>query len=386
MKRWLEEEQKYFIKNYSTRLDREISKKINRSLKSISYMACKLHLKKDRDFYNKSRKRLLFEIEKELLERLYLKEEKSIREISKELKVGKTTIEYYIHKYCILPRNRSLALRLNYSKNKNWIFGLKKDTDKRVKILSQKIKSAYDYKKTRKYLSLEEKFQKPLKEIIYYFYWEKRQNQGQIAKALKIGRAEIIKLMKQFGISKRPKFEYISSLKKEKHSHYGKSWEQFFGLEKAKELRKKNSISARKSIIFRLKNNKIPTSDTSIERLLASEMTKRGITFVRQFDIDNRFVCDFAIPSAKLIIECDGDYWHANPKLYNLRSLHQKQKQNIFRDRLKDEYLTKNGWKVIRFYESDLKSDIANCGEEVEEELKKVKSPIDQLMGKSKEL
>jgi Protein of unknown function (DUF559) len=49
----------------------------------------------------------------------------------------------------------------------------------------------------------------------------------------------------------------------------------------------------------------------------------------------NRFECDFAIPKALTIIECDGEYWHSRPDM-------------IRRDHAKDAYAKKCGWTLVR--------------------------------------
>ncbi len=63
---------------------------------------------------------------------------------------------------------------------------------------------------------------------------------------------------------------------------------------------------------------------------------------------------DFAFPVAKVAIECDGDYWHANPRFYTEGPEHQLQRQNVFRDKRKDEYAMKSGWTLLRYWECDI--------------------------------
>src|SRR3989344_4460011 len=89
IKKWSKKEIEFLKGNYSKNKDKELSKKINRSLKGISYMAWKLRLKKDKDFYCKSRRHLNFEIKKRQLIKLYIKEKNSIRDCAKKLKKKK---------------------------------------------------------------------------------------------------------------------------------------------------------------------------------------------------------------------------------------------------------------------------------------------------------
>jgi very-short-patch-repair endonuclease len=53
------------------------------------------------------------------------------------------------------------------------------------------------------------------------------------------------------------------------------------------------------------------------------------------------FVADFAFPDAKLVVECDGVYWHNRP-------------QQKAKDRKRNYYLRSNGWTVLRFSEIDI--------------------------------
>lgn len=57
---------------------------------------------------------------------------------------------------------------------------------------------------------------------------------------------------------------------------------------------------------------------------------------------------DIAFPAVKLAIECDGDYWHGN-------------KRQQSKDRQKDGYLRRRGWRVLRLTESEIKSNLDEC-------------------------
>ena len=84
-----------------------------------------------------------------------------------------------------------------------------------------------------------------------------------------------------------------------------------------------------------------------------------------------------------IIIECDGDYWHANPKIYNSSNLTKTQITNVKRDKFKDIYLAKKGWKVFRFFELDIHKNFKNCIDileaEINEQIKSIKNPLDEL-------
>lgn len=69
---------------------------------------------------------------------------------------------------------------------------------------------------------------------------------------------------------------------------------------------------------------------------------------------------DFVIPIKRAAIFIDGCFWHGHncrntkPK-DNMDYWRKKIKRNIQRDRLVNETLTLKGWRVIRFWECELK-------------------------------
>jgi very-short-patch-repair endonuclease len=72
----------------------------------------------------------------------------------------------------------------------------------------------------------------------------------------------------------------------------------------------------------------------------------------------NCFSVDFLDKNKKIIIECDGDYWHANPKIYNDIELNEKQKHARIRDGLKNKIFPENGYILLRFWENDFIKNI----------------------------
>ena len=97
---------------------------------------------------------------------------------------------------------------------------------------------------------------------------------------------------------------------------------------------------------------------TWLEEKLGWALTQLGIKFESQhpvkygLDILNRpryYFSDFAIPENNLLIECDGSYWHKDKKRENLRE-----------SRLKEL-----GWNVIRFSDTEIKSNLMGCATKI---------------------
>jgi very-short-patch-repair endonuclease len=325
-------------------------------------------------------------ISEDILRKLYYGEKLSTRKIASKLNAGKTTIEYYFKKFNIKRRTQKEALFL-CKKEIGWTRGLTKEKDERLNKLAKSIKNAYKIKREKRIKEIEKKFDKPIKDVIPFLYWDKRFNQEQISKEIGFDRKIVMELMDKHQIKRRPKYKYISSLKGKDHLMFGKNWENHFGKEKSDKRKNEYAKRFRELTIRRIENNEFPFFDTEIEKIIAKEMIKRKILFVKQFRVGNKFVCDFAIPLLKIIIECDGDYWHANPKIYDKNNLTKTQKKKVQIDKIKDNFLKKRGWIVLRFFETNIKSKLDECIFKIEEtinkrmkEIKKIKSPIDNLI------
>ena len=50
------------------------------------------------------------------------------------------------------------------------------------------------------------------------------------------------------------------------------------------------------------------------------------------------YKCDILIVEYNLIVEIDGDYWHANPKIYGNKVLTKTQKMSVIKDRKQETY------------------------------------------------
>lgn len=86
---------------------------------------------------------------------------------------------------------------------------------------------------------------------------------------------------------------------------------------------------------------------------------------------------DIVFTKAKIAIFVDGDFWHGhNWALRGIPSLDEelagysefwqtKIRQNIERDKRNTEKLERAGWLVMRFWESDIKSNLENCTSQI---------------------
>ncbi len=89
------------------------------------------------------------------------------------------------------------------------------------------------------------------------------------------------------------------------------------------------------------------------EEIIASALKNAGIlanSQYRIFRLGKRYRLDFAVfcKKGRLAIECDNRKAHSG-------------KRRLAKDRLKDAFLRRSGWKVLRLAEKDILSDLNKC-------------------------
>jgi very-short-patch-repair endonuclease len=102
------------------------------------------------------------------------------------------------------------------------------------------------------------------------------------------------------------------------------------------------------------------SSQTRIENSLADLLKELSCTFERNAQIGRHNV-DFLV-NKRLIIECFGDYWHCNPKLFQKadynKSLKMTAQDKWAKDAKRKIALEAKGYTLISFWESDIKEQI----------------------------
>jgi len=113
----------------------------------------------------------------------------------------------------------------------------------------------------------------------------------------------------------------------------------------------------------RLNMSRIRGSNTKPEKLLRSALHAEGLRFrVHRRDLPG---CpDIVFPRARLAVFVDGCFWHGCPEhavkpKTNAEFWAEKLRRNKQRDRDVARTLEQQGWGVVRFWEHDVKRDIA---------------------------
>jgi len=133
-------------------------------------------------------------------------------------------------------------------------------------------------------------------------------------------------------------------------------------------LLKENNIPLRKTreaLIEKMKKSGPQKFNTSIELKLAALLKSLNIDYEAQ-KVFGYWVFDFYLPNYDLFIECDGDYWHANPRKYSVSDLNGTQRRVVSIGKKKDNYIIENKRKLVRFWEYDINNNIDFVKSEIE--------------------
>lgn len=120
---------------------------------------------------------------------------------------------------------------------------------------------------------------------------------------------------------------------------------------------------------------RIKGKDTSIENLLRKELWKRGLRYRKNVkEIIGK--PDIVFKGKKLAIFADSEFWHGKqliegeyiPKT-NTEYWVKKITRNIERDKEVNQKLKNDGWTVLRFWEADIRKNVSNCADIIEDAL-----------------
>jgi very-short-patch-repair endonuclease len=101
-------------------------------------------------------------------------------------------------------------------------------------------------------------------------------------------------------------------------------------------------------------------SMTNIEQEMCSILDEMQIQYATFFPVRlTSLELDFALPQYKLNIEADGSYWHNKRKT---------------RDRRRDYYLKKLGWKTIRFTDKEIFEKRDEIKQKISEEIQNARN------------
>ena len=183
-------------------------------------------------------------------------------------------------------------------------------------------------------------------------------NSGWFKKGYKMTeehKAKISKNNARFFLGKKLTEEHINNLRL---SHLGKPrggspdrWKH------SKETREKISMATRVGMnnpIIKEKcrqhrlAQKMSNKETSIELKIEQLLKENNIIYRKQVPMYGVGIVDFLLEDQKLIVECDGYYWHNKPGVKE-------------RDEARDKALSQNGYTTIRLLEHEIKNSLDIC-------------------------
>lgn len=120
------------------------------------------------------------------------------------------------------------------------------------------------------------------------------------------------------------------------------------------------------------------STGTKPERMLARELWRRGYRY-RKNVRSVPGTPDICFKSRKVAVFVDGDFWHgrdwerARQRIKSNREFwYAKIERNMARDLRTDQRLQARGWRVLRFWASEVMKHLSECADRVEEVLREV--------------
>ncbi|MBN2777116.1 MAG: very short patch repair endonuclease [Bacteroidales bacterium] len=116
----------------------------------------------------------------------------------------------------------------------------------------------------------------------------------------------------------------------------------------------------------------VKSKGSKIELMLGKAMWKKGLRY-RTNDKTVFGIPDFTFKKFIVAVFCDSEFWHGkdweikkHEHKSNIKFWHQKIEGNIERDKEANHELSKNGWKVLRFWGKEIENDLLYCVVKVE--------------------
>ena len=128
--------------------------------------------------------------------------------------------------------------------------------------------------------------------------------------------------------------------------------------------------------------SQVKNKNTTIELKLEEEFRSRGLTTYTKNQVRLLGKPDFVFEARKVAVFCDEDFWHgfnwktAKQEIHSNREFWiNKIEKTMARDAQVNAVLAEQGWKVLRFWGHDIKKNIQQCADVVENALRAIPQP-----------
>jgi DNA mismatch endonuclease, patch repair protein len=119
--------------------------------------------------------------------------------------------------------------------------------------------------------------------------------------------------------------------------------------------------------------SRIRRRDTKPELLLRKALWARGLRGYRLDTANLPGRPDLTWSRARLVVFVDGAFWHGHSSAFKPGKSgaywDEKIPRNMERDRQADAALTSTGWRVIRFWDFEVRKDLEGCVARIQEAL-----------------
>lgn len=112
----------------------------------------------------------------------------------------------------------------------------------------------------------------------------------------------------------------------------------------------------------------VKNKDTDLELILRKELWRTGLRYRVHYKMLGH--PDIVFPGLKVVVFCDGCFWHGCPKCKEIPDQNQsfwlaKIQKNKQRDAFVTQELTKQGWLVLRYWGCEIKNDLKKVVEDI---------------------
>ena len=109
--------------------------------------------------------------------------------------------------------------------------------------------------------------------------------------------------------------------------------------------------------------------NTTIELQVRGKLWRVGLRYNIHSNLPGK--PDIVFKKQRVVVFIDGCFWHKCPVCFvepktNIEYWHPKLERNVQRDEENNKILISMGWTVLRYYECDIKKDIAAVVDEIQ--------------------
>jgi very-short-patch-repair endonuclease len=197
-------------------------------------------------------------------------------------------------------------------------------------------------KRRRRQAEIEQQFGEPIRDLLQRLYHDEQKSVRQIATLLGVSSRNLFEWFYDLQIERRDASTAVALQWADNEQRRQEASQAMKSIipENAAERRR---LSAQANLALQQKRGPSP-----IEQAMIEALNRAQIAYQFQHIVEDTYLCDFFFPEAKLIVECDSEYWHSQPR-------------QVENDQRKDAELASIGYAILRFTGQQITADIDGC-------------------------